>query len=88
MDLAKEKKWRDLDKEFQALYAQDDVRYLQRQIDQLKRANRLNVPQKVWRIINETSGKGTVYPVTQVKAPHERVLETSGQLIGEWENYF
>ena len=82
------KKWRDLAKAVQLSYEEDDMRYLQRQVDELKKADRSNNPRKTWRIINEISGKTHLNPASQVKAPDGRIIETTEELMSEWRDYF
>ena len=56
------KKWRDLAKAVQLSYEEDDMRYLQRQVDELKKADRANNPRKTWRIIKRDIWQNTSKP--------------------------
>ena len=83
-----QRKCRDLAKAVQLSYEEDDMRYLQKHIDELQKADRSNNPRKTWKVINEMSGKCSVNPATQVQAPDGKVMENSEELLVEWNSYF
>ena len=64
------------------------MRYLQKQVNELETADRLNNPRKTWKIINEMAGKSSINPATQVKAPDGRVIENCEELMVEWKAHF
>ena len=81
-------KWRELAKQVSASYTRDEKRYIEKQTDELKEAERNHTPKKTWKIVNELSGKADINPASQVKAPDGKIPDSAEALMDEWKKYF
>ena len=85
---ATKERWRNLAKQVQESYLEDERRYMERQIAELEQANRQGASRRTWKIMNDISGKSTPCPAGKVKKLNGDIVKSPQELLDEWRKYF
>ena len=73
---ATKERWKDLAKQVQASYLEDERRFMEMQIAELEQANQQGASRKTWKIMNDISGKLVPCPVGKVKKLNGEIIKS------------
>ena len=85
---ATKERWKNLAKQVQASYVEDERRFMERQIAELEQANRQGASRRTWKIMNDISGKAVPCPAGKIKKLNGEVIKSPQELLDEWRKYF
>ena len=87
---ATKERWKNLAKQVQMSYLEDERRFMERQIAELEQANRQGSSRRTWKIMNDISGKSTPCPAGKVKKLNGDIIKllSPQELLEEWQKYF
>ena len=74
--------------ELNKAYEQDEIKYLEGKLEELKRASETNQHEVVWRVVRELSVKRTPNAAAKVKKSDGTRIANTQELLSEWQQYF
>ena len=80
---ATKERWKNLAKQVQVPYLEEERHFMERQIAELEQANRQCASRRTWKIINYISDKSTPCPACEVKKPNGDIIKSPQELLEE-----
>ena len=85
---ATKERWKDLAKQIQASYLEDERCFMERQIAEPEQANQLGTSRKTWKSMNDISCKLVPFPVGKVEKLNGEIIKSTKELLDGWQKYF